>query len=680
MTEQNNIIEALPFERAASGPAKKKFSVNPLSVGIAVFFFFLLAVATFMFMAKAIRITTEPQSESFRFISGFQYQIGERYLMLSGEYSFAATKTGYQTLQGNIEVGSEADQDFNFELIKLPGILNIQTDPDSNAEIYIDQELVGTAPLRLDNIAAGLHDISIRSKRFLEYDTEILIEGKREEQKFSAALTPAWANITISSQPSADILVDGGKISRSPTTIEVIQGERQFKLQQKGYKTWESNISVIAGIDQVLDMLILEKSDGKVAINSSPSGANVNINGQYQGQTPIRLTLAPGSDYRINLSKAGYEPTSRSISLSPDEDINLNQKLKPVLGTVQVMVEPSEAILWVDGLSMGSSNQQLSLTVNKHHIEVRLPGYATYKTEVMPRPGANQQLAIKLQTIDEARVAAIPTTIRTSAGPVLNLIIPGKLSMGAGRREPGRRSNEIVKEVALTRSYYLATTEVTNAQFKMFNSGHDSGVIGRALLSEDGRPVVNITWERAAAYCNWLSAEEGLPAAYEITNGKLEAVLPINTGYRLPTEAEWAWAARYAAGPEPTRFPWGNNMPPVEVLANYADESATNMVPYHIGGYDDRYRGPSPADTFPANEFGIHDLAGNVAEWIHDYYSVKIPRVLLIDPKGPEKGDYHVIRGSSYQHGRFSELRWTYRDYGDVARYDVGFRVARFLE
>ncbi|MFT7688201.1 MAG: sulfatase activating formylglycine-generating enzyme [Candidatus Azotimanducaceae bacterium] len=680
MNEQNNIIEALPFERAASGPVKTRFSVNPLSTGIIVFFLLLLCAATFMFMAKAIRITTEPVSESFQFTSGFQYQIGERYLMLSGGYTFIASKPGYEPFLGEINVGKEADQDFNFFLVKLPGILDIKTEPDSNSEIYIDQELKGNSPLRLKSILAGTHDVSIRSKRFLDYDTEILIEGMRTEQQLIASLVPAWANIQISSQPSADIIIDGKKVSRSPALVEIIQGERLIKIQQKGYKTWEGNIDVVAGVDQTLDLLVLEKSDGKVAINTTPSGANVNINGKYRGQTPIQLTLAPGNDYRVRLSKAGYEPATRSINLAPDEDTSLDQKMKPILGSVQVMVEPSGAKLFVDGKSMGNANQQLLLNVSKHKIEVRLAGYATYITEVMPRPGSNQQLAIKLQTEDEARIAAIPTVIRTSAGPVLNLIIPGKLSMGAGRREPGRRSNEIVKDVELTRAYYLATTEITNAEYKVFNPGHDSGVIGRALLSEDGRPAVNITWERAAAYCNWLSEQEGLPAAYEFVDGQLAAVKPLNTGYRLPTEAEWAWASRYAAGPTPTRFPWGNNMPPVEVLANYADESATSMVPYHIGGYNDGYRGPSPADIFPANEFGIHDLAGNVAEWIHDNYSVKIPREKLIDPSGPETGDYHVIRGSSYQHGRFSELRWTYRDYGDVARYDVGFRVARYLE
>ena len=252
--------------------------------------------------------------------------------------------------------------------------------------------------------------------------------------------------------------------------------------------------------------------------------------------------------------------------------------------------------------------------------------------------------------------------------------------MGASRREPGRRSNEITKTVELTRPYYLGTTEVSNKQFKLFDRSHDSGILGRALLSDADRPVVNVSWDDAMAFCNWLSEKSGLPLAYERINGVWQAVKPMNTGFRLPTEAEWVWASRYASGPTPTRFPWGDAMPPVDVHGNYADESANSMVPYTIKSYNDTFRGPSPVDHFAPNELGIHDLAGNVAEWLHDYYSVKTPKEKLIDPMGPDQGDYHVIRGSSYKHGRFSELRWTYRDYGIEPRPDVGFRIARLLE
>ena len=104
------------------------------------------------------------------------------------------------------------------------------------------------------------------------------------------------------------------------------------------------------------------------------------------------------------------------------------------------------------------------------------------------------------------------------------------------------------------------------------------------------------------------------------------------------------------------------------------------MVPYHIAGYNDTFRGPAPIGTFEANGYGIFDLAGNASEWMNDYYSVELHREPLTDPMGPDAGDYYVVRGSNYTHGRFSELRWTFRDYGSEPRRDVGFRIARFVE
>jgi formylglycine-generating enzyme required for sulfatase activity len=601
--------------------------------------------------------------------------------MLPGEHTFTATKIGYHPLSTNLDVTSEPDQTFNFELLELPGKLTVVTEPETAGEVFLNQIASGSTPLNLDEIDPGLYDISIRSDRFLDYDSEITIIGRRQENTLVASLSPAWAMIGVETAPSgATISVEGEILGTTPATVEVLQGYRGIEITKPGYKMFSTNIDVSAGVDQALANIVLEKADGKIALRSTPAGANITVNGRYRGQTPLSLTLAPNQAYKLELSKAGYEPFTRDLELRPDQDLVLDESLQPILGVLRVAIEPENSTLYIDGVAQTDLNQRISLTAKPHDLRVSAPGYADYVATVTPHPGSTQQLVVRLQTEAEAAAAAIPTTIETSVGLALKLIIPDKLTMGAGRREPGRRSNEIQKQVELTRAFYLATTELTNLQYKAFDSGHDSGMLGRALLNDDNRPVVNVSWNDAARFCNWLSQQEGLPLAYKNVDGLMKPVTPMNTGYRLPTEAEWSWAARYASGPTPSRFPWGDAMPPATVSANYADESAANMVPYYISDYTDNYRGPSPVKTYTANEFGIYDLAGNVAEWIHDYYSLSIPRETLVDPAGPEHADYHVIRGSSYKHGRFSELRWTYRDYGLEPRADVGIRVARYLE
>ncbi|MFT6643904.1 MAG: sulfatase activating formylglycine-generating enzyme [Patiriisocius sp.] len=681
MTDKHDTIEAIPFQRAEVATQRPWIKLNPAKIAFAAVFLILAVAAAFMFTARAISIVVTPMPENLTITSGFHYELADRYLMLPGTYSFTASKNGYHNLDQEFSVTSDPDQTYQFELMELPGILTIATEPNTSAEVYIDQKLVGTTPLRLDEIEPGIHDLKLTSSRYLDYDTEVTVVGQRELNELTAALSPAWAIIELTSEPAgATISIDGEAAGVTPSNVEVIQGYRAIDVKKDGFKVFETNIDVTAGINTALPRIMLEKADGTVSVGSNPSGANLSVNGRYRGQTPVSLTLAPKQSYTFVLSKAGYEPFKRNIKLNPEQDIALHESLKPILGILRLAIEPSSSELFIDGIKQQSLNQRLSLTAKPHRVKVTADGYADYIAVVTPQPGTTQQLVVRLQTELEAAAAAIPTTITTSVGLALNLIVPDDLTMGAGRREPGRRSNEVEKTVSMTRTFYLSTTEVTNKQYQAFDPGHSSGVIGRALLDDDERPVVNVSWNDAARFSNWLSKQEGLPAAYQNVDGLMRAVTPLNSGYRLPTEAEWAWSARYAAGPDPQRFPWGETMPPGAVTANYADKSAANMVPYYIESYTDNYRGPSPVTLFAVNEFGIHDLAGNVSEWIHDYYSVSIAKDTLVDPVGPDNGDYHVIRGSSYKHGRFSELRWTYRDYGLDPRVDVGIRVARYLE
>ena len=232
--------------------------------------------------------------------------------------------------------------------------------------------------------------------------------------------------------------------------------------------------------------------------------------------------------------------------------------------------------------------------------------------------------------------------------------------------------------MALQRLFYLGIKEVSNAQFKAFASGHDSGAYEDQPLNKDDQPVAMVSWHDAARYCNWLSRQENLPLFYAEEFGKVTSFNPSATGYRLPSEAEWAWAARHQENGELLRFPWGEALPPPNRHGNYADRSAGHLVGRIIFGYNDNYAVAAPVGTFEANAKGIFDLGGNVAEWVNDFYQHPAPE--NTPPLGPAAGEYHVIRGSSWMHGTTTDLRLSFRDYGADGRRDLGFRIARFAE
>ena len=105
-------------------------------------------------------------------------------------------------------------------------------------------------------------------------------------------------------------------------------------------------------------------------------------------------------------------------------------------------------------------------------------------------------------------------------------------------------------------SFYIGKKGVSNAEYKKFNPHHHSGIVQGLSLDGDRHPVVNVSWDDAARYCNWLSEQNGLTPVYiEKVGGVMLAKRPLSNAYRLPTEAEWVWASRYAGQSKPLKYP-----------------------------------------------------------------------------------------------------------------------------
>ncbi|MBF0342327.1 MAG: formylglycine-generating enzyme family protein [Magnetococcales bacterium] len=231
---------------------------------------------------------------------------------------------------------------------------------------------------------------------------------------------------------------------------------------------------------------------------------------------------------------------------------------------------------------------------------------------------------------------------RNSIGMVLVLIPPGSFVMGADRTMDERvvETETPRHKVIIGQGFYLGKYEVTQAQWQAVMGSNRSEFPGRDL------PVENVSWEDVQEFIQKLNRLEKTDL------------------YRLPTEAEWEYAAR--AGTETVRY-WGNGMEEMERYAWF--------------GYDqgNAYRQTHPVGQLQPNGWGLHDMLGNVWEWVADWHGERYYQVSPeVDPKGPDKGVSRVVRGGSWNNGgeslRISNRHDYHHEYRNSA---VGFRLAR---
>jgi formylglycine-generating enzyme required for sulfatase activity/serine/threonine protein kinase len=277
-------------------------------------------------------------------------------------------------------------------------------------------------------------------------------------------------------------------------------------------------------------------------------------------------------------------------------------------------------------------------------------GAATVVYLFPPRAGAGAAIkTIKAPTREE-----LQDEIVNSFDMRLKLIKPGTFLMGSPKDEEGRYDNEGPRqhEAEITQAFYMGVYPVTKGQFAAFakaapytteaeTDGKGFGYNASTKKLESGKyswrdpgfaqaddhPVVEVTWNDAKAFCEWLSKKEGKT-------------------YELPTEAEWEYACR--AGTT-TRFWCGDMDASLKGNANIADASLKEKYPFGrwAVAWNDDYPFTSPVGNFKANRWGLYDMHGNVWQWCADGYG-PYQEGYIKDPKGKDSGNSRVLRGGSW--------------------------------
>ena len=362
--------------------------------------------------------------------------------------------------------------------------------------------------------------------------------------------------------------------------------------------------------------------------------------------------------------------------------------------TIKIHTSPEGAEIRLDGKDkvVGVAPWTGEVTAGDHEIQVDLAGFMPAAVTVTLAPGDVKEIVFDLLTgtpvlVPEAEEGFIrrqdkafrwPSESRLRGRDTAPMILvpAGEFTMGSQSSDLPAASWEKPAHVVRLRAFLIDRYEVPNARYRQFleeirifghrscdpseppGKDHAPGELAMrgTEWNQSAQPVTEVDWWDAAAYCAW-------------------------AGGRLPTEAEWEKAAR---GTDGRAYAWGNDPPGASRQGNFADLSFKYRNPdwtWIVPKYDDGHAFVAPIGSYPggASPYGAEDMAGNVWEWVSDWYGPEYYRTSPpADPRGPATGTHRVVRGGSW-----NDAGWDLRVASrlkfppDFRTRTVGFRCAQ---
>jgi formylglycine-generating enzyme len=441
--------------------------------------------------------------------------------------------------------------------------------------------------------------------------------------------------VEITSNPSgAAVYINDEEMGTTPVAFTYRSGRQRINLELENYEEIDEIIVLKPpGTEKSFELVDTRANLSVITFNKSRVFIN---NERVLCFCDIKLKAG---DYYIRVEADGAEPLESKITLSSKDDKKLI--LYPALptGAVQIDVEPKDAavLLWEENCEKYTSSGGKifnSIPAGDYMLKVSKKGYKSITRDFTVTEGGVVRRSVKL-------------TRGAEVGGDYVLIKGGNFNMGGGQKfdeQPERK-------VTLS-DYYIGKYEITQAEWDLYMGKSPCQFQGDSL------PVESVSWFEAVKFCNKMSTAEGLEPAYLFKGDSV--IWDRNAkGYRLPTEAEWEFAARCGRGGR---------------CFNYCGADSIGEVAEYEGNNN---VSPKPVGSRKPNGLGLHDMSGNVAEWCWDWY-YPYPDQPEKDPAGPKYGHLKTNRGGSW-YGKEEKCRVVFRNlYNPKESYSfVGFRVAK---
>lgn len=544
-----------------------------------------------------------------------------RKLAIGDEMPYRLSLPLYHDEAGMVTV-DQPRKELQFALRPAFGSVTVTSTP-SGALVFLDEKQVGQTPLMLDRIASGSHSLRLQAPQYaVERRNVSVADG--QTTNVAVTLTARFAEITVQAPQGAVVTVDGDR--KGSGTLSWRQGEGlcDIVVSMAGHRDARRQLEVVAGRAQTVQ-LTPQPIYGSASVDSDPMDAEIWIDGKQYGVTPNVVERLLVGSHTLVLKKSGCADLQQQFSVEEGKEASLSVKL-PTGRSVRFMSEKPGMRIIVDGKELGTT--PLTAVVGfGHHSVSAMRGGDIIDVRDLDITSAGAPLTMAFSDFNQTfTVNGVQFTMVAVEG--------GTFTMGA-TSEQGSDALDFEKpahQVTLS-DYYIGQTEVTQSLWKAVMGSNPSNYKG------DNLPVEQVSWDECQVFIQKLNQLTGKQ-------------------FRLPTEAEWEYAARGGRKSRGYKYAGGND---IGLVAWYKGNSGNET---------------HPVATKQANELGIYDMSGNVWEWCSDWYG-DYQSSSQSDPQGPSSGFFRVSRGGSY-YCNAGICRVSYRcNCAPVGRYcDLGLRLS----
>ncbi|WP_457575848.1 PEGA domain-containing protein [Desulfomarina sp.] len=484
------------------------------------------------------------------------------------------------------------------QLVRGGPILSVESEPPG-ALLFVDDGRVEKTPTAVSDLANGTHTVRLELEKYLVHTEKIFIQQDKPIHLTAKLVPEPFGDLRFESTPAgAEIFIEKKAVGTTPATVEHIDaGNHLIELKKKGFDPWQRKVEVkplVTG-EVVADLVSIY---GGLQITSKPAGATVLLDGQKLGKTPYGFSQVLKGQYKLGLQLKKYKPWQKNIEVEASQTVIQHVELDELKqGQVKLSSVPSGARVSVDGKPVGTTPLVVDHLPGRIDVAMTLPMYKPWQKQVKVLAGETVSAHAGL-----ARVTQFKDTV---TGMEFTWVKGGCYRMGD--TFGGGYSDEKPVHKVCVDGFYIGKYEVTQGEYKKIMGGNPS-----RFKKGDRYPVERVSWNDAQAFIKKLNNRTGKK-------------------YRLPTEAEWEYAAR--SGGKNEKYA-GANRP--ESVAWFDDNSGSST--HRVG-------------TKSANGLGLYDMSGNVWEWCQDWYDSgyygKSPEN---NPGGPSSGSNRVNRGGSWNY------------------------------